>query len=207
MQAGATSQFSAVPLNLAAPGATADHIVTGSWSKKAAEEAAKYARVHVAAKGDNKSLPAIVAQALTPGAAYVHYCDNETIQVGIYVPFCMDLCGCCCKCSVACIRKDVPGQGPGALARVQRVRAGQEIHIRYAAQCSAAQSLRLRGRTIPPLWWLNMACNNPDATTGVEFLTRRRAWGSMRCRMWRLDAGGQGVISLLLQASRHRSLG
>ena len=72
-----------MPLNLAAPGATADHIVTGSWSKKAAEEADKYARVHIAAKGDNKSLPAIEAQALTPGAAYVHYCDNETIQVGM----------------------------------------------------------------------------------------------------------------------------
>ena len=83
VEAGATSQFSAVPLNLAAPGATADHIVTGSWSKKAAEEAGKYARVHIAAKGDNKSLPAIEAQALTPGAAYVHYCDNETIQVAM----------------------------------------------------------------------------------------------------------------------------
>ena len=81
MQAGATSQFSAVPLNLAPPGVTVDHIVTGSWSKKAAEEAKKYCTSSIAAKGDNKSIPPRDAWTLTPGAAYVHYCDNETIQV------------------------------------------------------------------------------------------------------------------------------
>ncbi|KAK9841017.1 hypothetical protein WJX81_005886 [Elliptochloris bilobata] len=80
LQAGATSQFSAVPLNLAPAGATVDHIVTGSWSKKAAEEAGKYAAVNIVAKGDNKSIPAREQWNLTPGAAYVHYCDNETIQ-------------------------------------------------------------------------------------------------------------------------------
>jgi len=55
-------------------------IVTGSWSKKAAEEAAKYCKVNVAAKGDNKSVPERSAWNLTSGARYVHYCDNETIQ-------------------------------------------------------------------------------------------------------------------------------
>lgn len=55
-------------------------IVTGSWSKKAAEEAGKYANVNIVAKGDNKSVPARGTWKLTPGAAYVHYCDNETIQ-------------------------------------------------------------------------------------------------------------------------------
>ena len=50
MQGGASAQFSAVPLNLTQEGQTVDHLVTGSWSKKAAEEAAKYATVNVAAK-------------------------------------------------------------------------------------------------------------------------------------------------------------
>ena len=36
MQGGASSQFSAIPLNLAAEGDAVDYIVTGSWSKKAA---------------------------------------------------------------------------------------------------------------------------------------------------------------------------
>ena len=58
-------------------------VVTGSWSKKAAEEAGKYTRVNIAAKGDNASIPPPSAWKLTPGARYVHYCDNETIQVGV----------------------------------------------------------------------------------------------------------------------------
>lgn len=70
-----------MPLNLASEGATVDQIVTGSWSKKAAEEAAKYASVNIVAKGDNQSIPPPNQWRLTPGAAYVHYCDNETIQV------------------------------------------------------------------------------------------------------------------------------
>ena len=63
-------------------------VVTGSWSKKAAEEAGKYARVNVAAKGDNASIPPLSAWKLTPGARYVHYCDNETIQVSVMVHTC-----------------------------------------------------------------------------------------------------------------------
>ena len=36
LQGGASSQFSAIPLNLAEEGDVVDYIVTGSWSKKAA---------------------------------------------------------------------------------------------------------------------------------------------------------------------------
>lgn len=79
-QGGASTQFAAIPLNLTQEGDVVDHIITGSWGKKAAEEAAKYAKVNVAAKGDNKSIPAASSWKLTPGATYVHYCDNETIQ-------------------------------------------------------------------------------------------------------------------------------
>ena len=43
LQGGASGQFAAVPLNLTQPGDTVDQIVTGAWSKKAAEEARKYA--------------------------------------------------------------------------------------------------------------------------------------------------------------------
>lgn len=41
LQAGASGQFSAVPLNLSKAGDTIDQIVTGAWSKKAAQEAGK----------------------------------------------------------------------------------------------------------------------------------------------------------------------
>ena len=81
LQGGASAQFAAVPLNLTAEGDTVDHIVTGAWSKKAAEEARKYCTVNVAAKGDNVSVPPRSSWQLSPDATYVHYCDNETIQV------------------------------------------------------------------------------------------------------------------------------
>jgi len=41
MQGGATMQFAAVPLNLLKTGQSADYINTGSWSKKAIQEAQK----------------------------------------------------------------------------------------------------------------------------------------------------------------------
>ncbi|KAK9829638.1 hypothetical protein WJX72_007009 [[Myrmecia] bisecta] len=80
LQGGASAQFAAIPLNLTAEGDTVDQIVTGSWSKKALEEGGKYATVNLVAKGDNKSIPQRSNWKLTPGAKYVHYCDNETIQ-------------------------------------------------------------------------------------------------------------------------------
>lgn len=48
-QGGATLQFAMVPLNLAADGDTADYVLTGSWSKKAIEEARKFCTVNVVA--------------------------------------------------------------------------------------------------------------------------------------------------------------
>lgn len=42
--------------------------------------AAKFGlKVNLAAKGDNKSVPARDSWKLSPDAKYVHYCDNETI--------------------------------------------------------------------------------------------------------------------------------
>ncbi|EFJ48056.1 hypothetical protein VOLCADRAFT_81234 [Volvox carteri f. nagariensis] len=79
LQGGASTQFSMIPLNLAKAGETVDYVVTGAWSKKAAEEAKKYCNVNIAAKGDNKSLPPVSGWKLTPDSRYVHYCDNETI--------------------------------------------------------------------------------------------------------------------------------
>jgi phosphoserine aminotransferase len=84
LQGGATGQFSAVPLNLAAPDATVDYVNTGAWSKKAIAEAKKYcANVAVVADGKDSEYFAIPAQAgwkKSPNAAYLHYTPNETIS-------------------------------------------------------------------------------------------------------------------------------
>ena len=85
---GATAQFAAVPLNIAPEGSTVDYVITGSWGKKAAGEAARYATVNVAADSSDSGVTEIPDRAgwkLTPGAAYVHYTPNETI-VGVEFP-------------------------------------------------------------------------------------------------------------------------
>jgi len=90
LQGGATQLFSQIPMNLAA-GKSGDYLVTGSWSKKAVEEAARVApiagAVHVAGSTAVKGAPADGFTRflrddeinLDPNAAFVHLCTNETI--------------------------------------------------------------------------------------------------------------------------------
>jgi phosphoserine aminotransferase len=83
LQGGASLQFSMVPMNLLAPGATADYIDSGSWAAKADKEAKKIGNVAVAAstKDENYSrVPSESELRLTPGAAYVHMTSNNTIE-------------------------------------------------------------------------------------------------------------------------------
>ena len=82
LQGGASTQFSAVPLNLATGGARVDYINTGQWSKKAIAEARRYCDVHVAASSEDtnfSSIPAFASWQLSDDAAYLHYTPNETI--------------------------------------------------------------------------------------------------------------------------------
>src|SRR4051812_4316763 len=81
LQGGASLQFSMVPMNLLAAGQTADYIDCGSWAEKAIKEAKKVGTVNVAgsSKADTYShLPGDLK--LTPGAAYVHITNNNTIE-------------------------------------------------------------------------------------------------------------------------------
>src|SRR5215831_16800524 len=83
LQGGASLQFSMVPMNLLAPGATADYIDAGSWGEKAIKEAKKVGAVNVAAstKAENYSrVPRQDELKLTPNAAYVHMTSNNTIE-------------------------------------------------------------------------------------------------------------------------------
>lgn len=86
MQGGGLSQNALVPLNLLGhkpQPATIDFIHTGSWSGKSIKEAARYATVNVAASSQATGFDRVPAQSewkLTPGAAYLHMCTNETID-------------------------------------------------------------------------------------------------------------------------------
>jgi phosphoserine aminotransferase len=84
MPGGASQQFALIPLNLRAPGQSADYVNTGSWAAKAIKEGkVNGGAVNVLwdGKGDNYNrMPSAADLKPTPGAAYLHICSNETIQ-------------------------------------------------------------------------------------------------------------------------------
>ncbi|KAJ6547437.1 pyridoxal phosphate-dependent transferase [Mycena capillaripes] len=100
-QGGGSAQFSAIVLNLLArhrllhpilpnDERVMDYVVTGSWSKKAAEEARRLGggQVNVAVDArpyskDGKSfdnIPAHDAYSFSPDPALIYYCENETVD-------------------------------------------------------------------------------------------------------------------------------
>jgi phosphoserine aminotransferase len=82
LQGGASTQFSAVPLNLLGDKGSADYINTGQWSKKAIAEAKRYCDVNVAASSEDtnfSTIPPRDSWQLGADAAYLHYTPNETI--------------------------------------------------------------------------------------------------------------------------------
>ena len=81
-QGGASLQMAMTPLNLSAAGDTADYVITGSWSKKAAGEAGKFCKTHVVADASDRNFTYIPDEASwnrSKKAAYLHYTPNETI--------------------------------------------------------------------------------------------------------------------------------
>lgn len=79
---GATLQFSMIPLNFLGEGNTADYTLTGTWSKKAALDAAKVGKVNYVFDGKDSSYSSLTdAAALKPseGSKYFHMTSNETI--------------------------------------------------------------------------------------------------------------------------------
>lgn len=82
MQGGASSQFYMAPQNILKPGETANYVITGSFAKKAYEEAVKMGNISVAAdmKDENYSrIPRIDELDFGENPAYVHITSNNTI--------------------------------------------------------------------------------------------------------------------------------
>ncbi len=83
LQGGATTEFALVPMNLLHAGQSADYTNSGSWAKKAIDEAKGFGKVNVIADTD-KARPCRVPTPAdlkeSPGAAYVHITSNETIS-------------------------------------------------------------------------------------------------------------------------------
>ena len=85
MQGGSRLQFSMVPANLLDPGRWGAYLVTGSWSRMAAEECERLAAAHRLWDGqhdDYRLLPSAetIPADLPADADYLYYVSNETIQ-------------------------------------------------------------------------------------------------------------------------------
>jgi phosphoserine aminotransferase len=83
LQGGATLQFAMIPMNLRPAGASADYILTGSWSKGAYKEAQKLGATRSAFTGEPDNfnrLPAQEELQLDSKAAYLYFTSNETIH-------------------------------------------------------------------------------------------------------------------------------
>ncbi|NP_001088009.1 phosphoserine aminotransferase 1 L homeolog [Xenopus laevis] len=84
LQGGGSGQFSAIPLNLIGlkDSKSADYVVTGAWSAKAAKEAEKYGKVNIVHPklGSYTEIPDPSSWNLNPEASYVYYCANETVH-------------------------------------------------------------------------------------------------------------------------------
>lgn len=80
-QGGASLQFSALCLNL--PGKSPLYLVSGKWSKAAADEACKfYSNVERITSPNTGSLPITQSWELSANSdpGYVYYCANETVD-------------------------------------------------------------------------------------------------------------------------------
>ena len=86
VQGGGTLQFSMVPMNLMKNG-IADYIVTGTWSKKAYEEARKFGDAACVASSKDRNfayIPDCRDLPIREHADYVYICENETIHGTTY---------------------------------------------------------------------------------------------------------------------------
>jgi phosphoserine aminotransferase len=84
LQGGATTQFAMIPMNFLTPETTADYPDTGVWTTKAIKEAKIFGKVNVAFEGSKIGYAYVpsdaeIKQTPGPGAAYMHYCSNNTI--------------------------------------------------------------------------------------------------------------------------------
>ncbi len=79
---GATLQFTMIPANFLISGRSADYTRTGSWSNKAADDAAKLGNVNIAFDGKESgytTLPDPKTIKPSDGSCYFYLCSNETI--------------------------------------------------------------------------------------------------------------------------------
>ena len=84
LQGGGRGQFAAVPLNLSTSDDTSLHLVSGSWSSGAVDEANKYNNAKIIGQvvehNGFQTVPKPTLYDIDQSAAYLHFCPNETVD-------------------------------------------------------------------------------------------------------------------------------
>lgn len=84
LQGGGRGQFAAVPLNLSTSDDTSLHLVSGSWSSGAVDEANKYNNAKIIGQvvehNGFQTVPKPALSDIDQSAAYLHFCPNETVD-------------------------------------------------------------------------------------------------------------------------------
>ncbi|MCP4277805.1 MAG: 3-phosphoserine/phosphohydroxythreonine transaminase, partial [Gammaproteobacteria bacterium] len=84
LQGGGRGQFAAVPLNLSTSDDTSLHLVSGSWSSGAVDEANKYNNAKIIGQvvehNGFQTVPKPTLSDIDQSAAYLHFCPNETVD-------------------------------------------------------------------------------------------------------------------------------
>ncbi|SDH56171.1 phosphoserine aminotransferase apoenzyme [Pseudomonas benzenivorans] len=81
LHGGASCQFGLLPMNLLAPGQSADYLESGHWATKAIAEARRHAPLNIIASGQGNGFTALPEPGewrLDPQAGYCHVTSNET---------------------------------------------------------------------------------------------------------------------------------
>ena len=105
LQGGASTQFTAIPMNLGTGSGKADYVLTGQWATKAQKEAARYIEANVVASSKDKTfsyVPKLDPDTFTKDADYFYICMNNTIYGTVYhelpetgnVPLVADISSC-----------------------------------------------------------------------------------------------------------------
>ncbi|TPV41113.1 3-phosphoserine/phosphohydroxythreonine transaminase [Bacillus dicomae] len=88
LQGGASLQFSMIPLNLMNTYKKSGYVLTGSWSKKALQEAEKVGDVHVIASSEQEkfsTIPKLDGLLSDEKLDYIHITTNNTIEGTKYI--------------------------------------------------------------------------------------------------------------------------
>ena len=110
LQGGASTQFSAIPMNLLSSHKCADYVLSGQFSKRAYDEAKKYGDIVIAASSGGASpafstVPVTKRSDFRPDADYVHICMNNTVYGTKYhyipdtgnIPLVANMSSCICS--------------------------------------------------------------------------------------------------------------